>query len=159
MTNRVYSDREYQELVLEAITRASELSKTQHAAMINTLAATQKGILDLQQSFLLLTRGLENRSETRYQEEIEDLENKILGFEKLLEGKKQVQQGQQTTKTSQDIERIALNAYQEQQTLQLAELQKQSVARKIKWQDLAVGAALTYIVVQVVIRVIEVFGK
>lgn len=159
MTERNYSDREYQELLLEAVNRGSELSKTQHAAMLNSMANMQRVVLDLQQSVLLLTKGLEERSDQRYQEEIEDLEARIKGFEKLLEEKKQVQKEQQIAKTSQDIERISLKTYQEQQTQQLAELQKQSVARKIKWQDAAAMAVLGYIAVQIATKLIEMLGK
>lgn len=155
----IFSDREYQELILEAIGRFDTVSKAQHKAMLNTLATIQRTMLDLQQSVLILTKGLEERSEKRYQEEIEDLENRIKGFEKLLEEKKQAQQTQQTNKTSQDIQRIALNTYQEQQTQQLAEQQKQSVARKLKWQDLAIGAIVSYVAVQVVSEVIKLLAK
>lgn len=160
MMNRpIKSDREYMELILEAIGRLDDVSKEQHRAMLNTLGSVQRTLLDMQQSFILLSKGLEQRSEKRYQEEIEDLEARIKSFEKLLEEKKQIQQEQRTNKTSQDIERIALNAYQEQQTLQLAEQQKETVARKVKWQDVAIGAVLSYVAVQAVEKLLALFAR
>lgn len=155
---REYTPREYQELILEELGRIYALARSQFGAISNLLASNQSVMLELQKTLLVLARGLEERSEKRYQEEISDLETRIKGYEKLLEEKKQQSQ-QPSGKTSQDIERIAINAYQEQQTLQLAEQQKQSVARKIKWQDLAIGAAISYIVVQIAIALIKLLGQ
>lgn len=155
--HRKYTDREYMEMIYSLLLEVSTTSKAQHGTMINSLVSVQKSFIDLQQTLALLAKGLEERSEKRYQQEIADLETQIKGFQKLLEEKKS--SIQQPNKTSQDIERIAINAYAQQQTIQLAEQQKASMARKIKWQDLAVGAILSYVAVQIAIEIFGLLSK
>lgn len=154
-----YTDREYMEMVYSMLSEMSAAARVQHGAMLNSLANVQSSFIDLQKTLSLLARGLEERSEQRYQQEVHDLELQIEGFRKLLEEKKNNILQPPIGKTSQDIEKIALSTYNQQQTMQLAEQQKASIARKIKWQDLAIGAIVSYVAVQLAIQLFQLLSK
>lgn len=110
------------ETLYAMITELSNLVLSQSRSINNLLATIQRNLIEIQNSLSVLAGGLQERYNARNQQEIDELQSKIEIMRKQIEDKKN-----NTGKTSQDIEQIAMKTAQEFYT-------QQQQAEKKKWE-------------------------
>ncbi len=102
------TDREYMEMLYSLITEMNSVMTSQFRTMNNSIANSQRIILDLQNLTVSLIDGLRETRDKRYQEEIDHLELQMLTLQKQVEEKK-ASRDVPTMTTSQEIRAVALD--------------------------------------------------
>lgn len=147
------NDREYQEMLYSLLTEMNGSIMAQVRSINNTMGKVLLVMVDVQNSMNVLSNGLKENRDARYQQEIDQLEMQITNMRQAVEEKKVAKQN--TLSTSQEIRSVVVDAITKQRE---EEIKK----KQIDWGEQfrkALPGIISFLVGIVLLFLIPQFGK